>query len=68
MVGGSHQLELCLNRAGTGHGDEFAPADLEVQHRHNGLLAQRAFQNIGGFGKSFAPIHAHRVRSISGEG
>ena len=35
MVGRGHQLELGLHRAGPGHGDKFAAADLKVQHRHD---------------------------------
>ena len=55
MVGCCHQLELGLNRARPRHGDEFVTADLKIEHLHDCLLAPRALQHVGGFGKSFVP-------------
>ena len=67
VIGGRHQLELRLHRARPSHGDEFVAADLQIQHRNNGLLAPRALQHIGGFGESSLPIFTHPARSVSGE-
>ena len=67
MIGRRHQLELRLHRAGPSHGDKLTAADLQIQHRHYGLLAPRALQAIGAFGKSFAPIFTHLARSVLGK-
>jgi hypothetical protein len=67
MVGRSHQLKLGLNRAGAGHGDEFAAANLKIEYGHHSLLEQLALQDIRRFGKSFVPIFAHFLRSVLGK-
>jgi hypothetical protein len=67
MVGSGHQLKLRLNRAGPRHGDELAASDLKIENWHHCLLAPRALQAIWSFGKSFLPLLAHLLRSVSGE-
>ena len=67
MMGGGHELELGLNRAGASHGDELVAADFKIEHRHHSLLALRTFENIGCLGKSFLPTFAHSAASIPGK-
>ena len=67
MICGRHQLQLRLYRTGASHGDKFASTDLQMQLRDHCLLAPRALQNVGGFGKSFFPTITHAVALQSGE-
>jgi hypothetical protein len=59
MICGRHQLKLRLYRAGTRHSDKFAATDLQMQHWDHCLLAPRALQRIGGFGKLISPTITH---------
>jgi hypothetical protein len=67
MMSGGHELGFGFHRTRPGHGDEFVPANLQIEYWYSGLEAIGALQNIGRFRKSFVPTHPHDTAPIRGK-
>ena len=66
-MSGGQELGLGFHRARPSHGDEFIPADFDVERADNGLLSPCGLQYIRAFGKEIVPAFAHGLLLHSGE-